>query len=189
MLGTAKVITVGRIGALAIALGIGSVAAATTAWADDAPSASSTESASTSTHRTDRGAAARSAASATRGTASRLASAASTTAAPATTSAAAARPQQGIAPAPRPPRPSISYRSIDGSGNSLTTTALNAVGADFARIGTAHFSDGISALRTDLPNARTVSNLVVAGNGAVANTEGLSGMMYAWGQFIDHDIN
>jgi len=189
MLGTAKVITVGRIGALAIALGIGSVAAAASAWADDAPSASSTDSTSTSTHRTDRGAAARSAASATRGTASRISSTTSTAATAATTAAAAARPQQGIAPTPRPPRPGVIYRSIDGSGNSLTTTGLNALGADFIRIGTAHFSDGVSALRTDLPNTRTVSNLVVAGNGAVANTEGLSGMMYAWGQFIDHDIN
>jgi hypothetical protein len=31
--------------------------------------------------------------------------------------------------------------------------------------------------------------VVVAGNGATPNKEGLSGMMYAWGQFIDHDIN
>ncbi|MEJ6538378.1 MAG: peroxidase family protein, partial [Mycobacterium sp.] len=152
------------------------MAAAASAWADDAPSASSTDSASASTHRTDRGAAARSVASATRGTASRLASTISTTATTSTTSAAAAaRPQQTIAPAPRPPRPGVIYRSIDGSGNSLTTTGLNAVGADFARIGTAHFSDGISALRTDLPNARTVSNLVVAGNAETPNAEGLSG--------------
>lgn len=199
MLGTAKVITIGRIGALAIALGIGSVTAAASAWADDAPPASSTGSASASTHRTDRGAAARSVASATRDTASRLASTISTTATTSTatttsttsttSAAAAARPQQAIAPAPRPPRPGVIYRSIDGSGNNLTNTGFNVVGAAFTRIGTAHFSDGISALRTDLPNARTVSNLVVAGNAETPNAEGLSGMMYAWGQFIDHDIN
>ena len=91
---------------------------------------------------------------------------------------------------PTPPKPSgITYRSIDGSGNNLTNTGLNALGADFSRLGPAHFSDGISALRSDLPNARTISNVVVDGNGATANKEGLSGMMYAWGQFIDHDIN
>ena len=189
MLGTAKVITVGRVGALAIALGIGSMAAAASAWADDAPSTASSDSASASTHRSDRGATARAASGATRGTASRVASTGSSTAAGSTSAAAAGRPQQGIAPAPRPPRPSISYRSIDGSGNNLANTGLNVVGATFTRIGAAQFSDGISALRTDLPNARTVSNLVVAGEGAVPNTEGLSGMMYAWGQFIDHDIN
>ena len=91
---------------------------------------------------------------------------------------------------PTPPKPAgITYRSLDGSGNNLTNTGLNALGADFSRLGPARFSDGISALRTDLPNARTISNLVVAGNGATPNKEGLSGMMYAWGQFIDHDIN
>ena len=189
MLGTAKVITVGRVGALAIALGIGSMAAAASAWADDAPSTASSDSASASTHRSDRGATARAASGATRGTASLVASTGSSTAAGSTSAAAAGRPQQGIAPAPRPPRPSISYRSIDGSGNNLANTGLNVVGATFTRIGAAQFSDGISALRTDLPNARTVSNLVVAGEGAVPNAEGLSGMMYAWGQFIDHDIN
>ena len=91
---------------------------------------------------------------------------------------------------PTPPKPAgITYRSLDGSGNNLTNTGLNALGADFSRLGPARFSDGISALRTDLPNARTISNVVVAGNGATPNKEGLSGMMYAWGQFIDHDIN
>jgi len=91
---------------------------------------------------------------------------------------------------PTPPKPSgITYRSIDGSGNNLTNTGLNALGADFSRMGPAHFNDGISALRSDLPNARTISNGVVDGNGATPNKEGLSGMMYAWGQFIDHDIN
>src|SRR5262249_42616134 len=39
------------------------------------------------------------------------------------------------------------------------------------------------------PNARMISNVVVAGNGDVPNPEGLSGMMYAWGQFIDHDLD
>jgi hypothetical protein len=171
------------------------MAAAASAWADDAPSTASSDSASASTHRSDRGATARAASGATRGTAFRIAAAGSTTSAGTTTAAgstsaaAAGRPQQGIAPAPRPPRPSISYRSIDGSGNNLANTGLNVVGATFTRIGAAQFSDGISALRTDLPNARTVSNLVVAGEGAVPNAEGLSGMMYAWGQFIDHDIN
>lgn len=189
MLGTAKIITVGRVGALAIALGIGSAVAAAPAWADDSQPSSSTAGASTSSHRTDRGAAARTASTVTRVTASRIASTTATSTASTVGSAAAARPQQGVAPAPRPPRPAISYRSIDGSGNNLTNTGLNVLGADFTRIGTAHFADGISALRTDLPNARTVSNLVVAGNAETPNAEGLSGMMYAWGQFIDHDIN
>ena len=53
---------------------------------------------------------------------------------------------------------------------------------------TAHYADGIS-VPLDGPNPRTISNLVVGeGDAVVANTVGLSGMMYAWGQFIDHDL-
>lgn len=110
-------------------------------------------------------------------------------------------------PAGRPPRPpwpgrppmpggatwpnpaGLIYRSFEGSGNHLTNSGLNASGADFSRLGSAYFGDGVSALRTDLPNPRTVSNLVVDGDGDRPNPEGLSAMMYAWGQFIDHDIN
>ena len=189
MLGTSKVITVGRVGALAVALGIGGAIAAAPAWADPSDAAPSASNANLATHRADRGAAVRAtAASPARVTAARTAS---TLSAP---SAAAVKPPPGVAVQPRPPqpKPGVNYRSIDGSGNSLTNTGLNALGADFSRIGVAHFSDGVSALRTGLPNARTVSNLVVAGNAGDAetpNAEGLSGMMYAWGQFIDHDIN
>ena len=39
------------------------------------------------------------------------------------------------------------------------------------------------------PNPRTISNVVVGeGEAATPNAQGLSGMMYAWGQFIDHDM-
>ena len=80
-------------------------------------------------------------------------------------------------------------RSIDGSGNSLRSSAMNSVGTSFQRIGIAHFGDSNFGLRQDLPNARLISNVVVAGQGETPNQEGVSGMMYAWGQLIDHDIN
>ena len=83
----------------------------------------------------------------------------------------------------------MNYRSFNGSGNNLSRPQLNAAGTDFTRIGTAHFADGISSLEPG-PNPRTISNIVVGqGDAAVANQEGLSGMMYAWGQFLDHDID
>ena len=169
-----KNLSIGRVGALAVFLGVGGALAAVpwVASADDGQAAS----------RSSVGAAAHRKAAATTS-----ASSATTSASSATTSAAATKPV-GSAAAPPQPRPPI-YRSVDGTGNSLTRPNLNATGADYTRIGTAHFADGVSALRTGLPNPRTISNLVVAGNGAVANTEGLSGMMYAWGQFLDHDIN
>src|SRR6476646_2992407 len=81
------------------------------------------------------------------------------------------------------------YRSFDGSGNNLSRSQLNAAGTDFTRIGSAHFADGISSLEAG-PNPRTISNIVVGqGDATVANKEGLSGMMYAWGQFLDHDMD
>ena len=98
-------------------------------------------------------------------------------------------PTPASGPAPLPALPVAWQRSIDGSGNDLRNPTENALGSTFRRLGPAHFGDGVSSLRQDLPNARLVSNLVVAGQGETPNREGLSGMMYAWGQFIDHDIN
>ena len=82
----------------------------------------------------------------------------------------------------------VAIRSIDGSGNNPLHPDLNAVGSDFARVGPAHFADGVDTMTTG-PNPRDISNIVVAGNGDLPNPEGLSGMMYAWGQFIDHDLD
>ena len=44
------------------------------------------------------------------------------------------------------------------------------------------------------PNPREISDIVVAGDSTTAenlqvNGVALSGMMYAWGQFIDHDLD
>ena len=97
---------------------------------------------------------------------------------------------QGAKAAPPPPPllDHVIYRSIDGSGNNLTHTDMNAVGTDYIRLGPAHYADGISQLRGG-PNAREISNIVVAGQGDVADAHGLSAYMYAWGQFIDHDLD
>jgi peroxidase len=81
------------------------------------------------------------------------------------------------------------FRTFDGSDNNLDQADLNAAGTDFARLGPAHFADGVDA-PVDGPNPRMISNVVVgAGDADVENPEGLSGMMYAWGQFIDHDLD
>jgi hypothetical protein len=83
----------------------------------------------------------------------------------------------------------MEFRTIDGSGNSLFTSDLNAAGTAFTRIGPANFADGIAA-PIDGPNPRVISNTVVGeGEADAPNAQGLSGMMYAWGQFIDHDLD
>ncbi|MEH2513383.1 peroxidase [Nitrobacteraceae bacterium AZCC 1564] len=90
----------------------------------------------------------------------------------------------------------IQFRSIDGSNNNDADPEMNQAGTDFARVGPANFTDGYYAM-TEGPNPREISNIVVAQ--ADTGDEGphlmddngvaLSGMMYAWGQFIDHDLD
>lgn len=90
----------------------------------------------------------------------------------------------------------LQFRTIDGSNNNLADPTMNQAGTDFARVGPANFSDGIGAM-TPGPNPREISNIVVAqadtGEGGPHltgdNGVALSGMMYAWGQFIDHDLD
>jgi len=97
---------------------------------------------------------------------------------------------------PGPAPGGVNFRSVDGSNNNLADPTMNQTGTDFARVGPANFSDEISAM-TPGPNPRQISNILVA----QANTGedgphlmddngvALSGMMYAWGQFVDHDLD
>lgn len=83
----------------------------------------------------------------------------------------------------------MEFRSIDGNGNSLDAPSANAADTAFIRLAPAHFADGQRG-PVEGPNPRLISNTVVGeGDAAVTNPQGLSGMMYAWGQFIDHDLN
>src|SRR4051794_27963942 len=86
-------------------------------------------------------------------------------------------------------RTDMEFYSVNGSGNNSDKPGLNAAGSDFTRLGEAHFADGISSL-VDGPNPRSISNIVVGqGDPTIPNPDGLSGMLYAWGQFIDHDLD
>src|SRR5258708_2854468 len=90
----------------------------------------------------------------------------------------------------------LQFRTIDGSSNNLADATMNQTDTDFARVGPANFSDGFNAM-TPGPNPREISNIVVAQantgeNGPHLvddNGVALSGMMYAWGQFVDHDLD
>ena len=89
--------------------------------------------------------------------------------------------------APHPPA-KIEYRSFDGSGNNRADARSTPPARNLAASAPAHFADGIS-VPLGGNNPRTISNLVVgAGDADVANPEGVSAFMYAWGQFIDHDL-
>ena len=83
------------------------------------------------------------------------------------------------------------FRTIDGTGNNVADPTLNAAGTAMDRIGVAHFNADGTPLET--VNPREVSNAVVGEGGeakaGLAKPEGLSGFMYAWVQFIDHDLD
>ena len=90
----------------------------------------------------------------------------------------------------------LQFRTIDGSNNNLDAPAMNQTDTDFARLGPPNFADGFDLMTTG-PNPREISNIVVAQPDAGENGPylvddngvALSGMMYAWGQFIDHDLD
>jgi peroxidase len=82
--------------------------------------------------------------------------------------------------------------SINGSGNNLANTLWGSAGTDLLRIAAAAYADGISApVSAGLPSARAISNAVAsqAEGVDVLNNRGLSAFIYAWGQFIDHDMD
>jgi peroxidase len=83
-------------------------------------------------------------------------------------------------------------RAIDGSGNNLANPEWGTPGEQFIRKNDlVAYADGISApAGADRPSARAVSN-ALADEGAVRDLDerGLSAMMYAWGQFLDHDLD
>ena len=88
--------------------------------------------------------------------------------------------------------------SINGSGNNLTNTTWGQAGTDLYReILAAVYADGISTLNdksatnssVTLPSARTISNLLGTQVASIQDSRDLSAFIYAWGQFIDHDLD
>lgn len=100
------------------------------------------------------------------------------------------------------PRPVADPRSIDGTGNNLGAWDWGAAGAPLLRISQtgsstgAHYPDGGSGdvfrggpgSAAIVANPRAVSNAVAGAPGSPPNALQMSGMVYQWGQFIDHDF-
>ena len=96
----------------------------------------------------------------------------------------------------------ISY-SIDGTGNNLANSKLGAAGSDEVRIAPARFAPGTTGTApgttdtapgtTDTPvagpNPRVISNTIFANDQEPDDPAGRSAYTYAFGQFIDHDLD
>src|SRR5881275_2984842 len=86
-----------------------------------------------------------------------------------------------------------SVRSIDGTGNNLANPDWGSVGDDLLRKAAAAYANGLSAPAgtTTRPSARDISNSVAvasADEDADVNNRNMSPFVYAWGQFLDHDL-
>lgn len=83
------------------------------------------------------------------------------------------------------------FYSIDGTGNNLANPAWGSAGVDFLRLAAAEYADGLSSPAGDgRPSARVVSNAIADQGGQdIISDRMLSAMIYAWGQFLDHDLD
>jgi hypothetical protein len=77
--------------------------------------------------------------------------------------------------------------SVDGSGNNISNTSQGAAGTDEVRIAPANFATGTTPV--DGPNPRVISNSIFANDLNAPDPGGRSAYMYAFGQFVDHDID
>ncbi len=92
----------------------------------------------------------------------------------------------------RPPpsnAPTIVVRPIDGSQTHEEHEDWGAVGQELLRLGPADYEDGIGEMVADRPEARVISNAVAAQSEDIPSAIGASDFLWAWGQFIDHDMD
>lgn len=84
----------------------------------------------------------------------------------------------------------LSAGAIDGTGNNPENPEWGSAGEDLLRLANAQYADAISSVSgEDRPSARLISNVVSDGGGVdVLSDRMMSAMIYAWGQFIDHDM-
>jgi peroxidase len=84
-----------------------------------------------------------------------------------------------------------SFRTIDGTGNNLNHSTWGSAGVDLLRVAPAQYADGISTPGgVNRPSARVISNTIAdQGSADIISDRMLSAMVYAWGQFIDHDLD
>lgn len=79
-------------------------------------------------------------------------------------------------------------RTFDGHGNNLENPTWGAFGSNFLRLAPHAYGARSNIADEGLPNPRTVSNQLFDQNELIPNPGNLSGYVYAFGQFISHDL-
>ncbi len=104
------------------------------------------------------------------------------------------RAMPAVLPLPLPPAtmtgPAVEVRSFDGTGNNLVHSEWGSTAEKLLRRSAVAYGDGLSAPSgSDRPSARAVSNLLAASPaGGLVNDRDWTAFVYAWGQFLDHDL-
>lgn len=81
-------------------------------------------------------------------------------------------------------------RSLDGTGNNLQNPDWGSANEPYIRYSDAAYGDGVSSPAGEYrPSARTISNTFSSSpEDGLLSDRNLAAFVYAWGQFIDHDI-
>ena len=81
-------------------------------------------------------------------------------------------------------------RSYDGTGNNLAHPEWGSTDEQLLRRSAPAYADGVAApAGADRPSARLVSNLLSQSPaGGILNDRDWTAFVYAWGQFLDHDL-
>ena len=81
------------------------------------------------------------------------------------------------------------FRTFDGSNNNQNNPEYGETGENLLRFAPAAYADGIEELANpDNPNPRNISNTVFDQQESIPDSRNLSDYVWAWGQFVDHDI-
>lgn len=81
-------------------------------------------------------------------------------------------------------------RTIDGTRNNLTHPHWGAAGERLLRLAQSAYADSISApAGAGRPNPREVSNLICSQQRNIPSSQNLSDYVWAWGQFLDHELD
>ncbi|MGK7929250.1 MAG: peroxidase family protein [Spirulina sp.] len=82
------------------------------------------------------------------------------------------------------------FYSFDGTGNNLDNPDLGGTDTALLNIAPLDYGDGFSTPSgQDRPNARTISNTLSQQNQDTPEPRGLTNLIWAWGQFLDHDLS
>lgn len=82
-------------------------------------------------------------------------------------------------------------RTYDGSNNNLNHPHWGRAGEALTRdpVGHAYAEGSNDPVRADGPNPRVISNRVCRQNDPEPNASGLTDFVWAWGQFLDHELD